>query len=323
MLTDRFGRRITYLRVSLTDRCNLRCMYCMPHHYQWMERAKLLSLEEIERVIRVACDTGIEKIRITGGEPLLRRGAVDLIKRISKLPIKLYMTTNGMLLSRTARALHDAGLQGLNVSVDSLNAEKFSSVTGGGELHAVLDGIQKAQGAGFSPVKVNVVAMRGFNSDEIKDFLLYSKKTGVIIRFIEYMPFSDNVKGKSFFSRTEILKEAAPYLDERRDASSGPGDVAVYYPLAWGGEFGIISPVTCKFCSLCNRLRLTADGHLKPCLGANIEVDMKEALRKGATDKDVRAIFRKAILMKPAEGNYEYESMQEQSPKRPMVCIGG
>lgn len=319
MLTDRFGRRITYLRVSLTDRCNMRCTYCMPKNYHWMGKEKRLTLEEIERVIGVACKIGIEKIRITGGEPLLRQGAVDLIKRISKLPLKIYMTTNGLLLEHYAGALYEAGLHGLNVSVDSLKAENFSSITGGGNLNTVLEGIQKAQEAGFSPVKINVVAMRGFNSNEVKDFLLFSKKTGVIIRFIEYMPFSENVPEKSFFSRTEILKEAAPYLDEQRAPSSAPGDVAVYYPLRDGGEFGIISPVTCKFCSLCNRLRLTSDGYLKPCLGAKIEVNIKDALRNGATDKDVQALFQKAILMKPAEGSYEYESM----PERPMVCVGG
>lgn len=291
----------------------------MPYKYRWMESTEILSLEEIERVVKVASQIGIAKVRITGGEPLLRKGIVGLVERLSHLPVKLYMTTNGMLLSQYAQALHDAGLQGLNVSVDSLNPEKFSSVTGGGNLSVVLEGLKKAQYAGFSPVKVNVVAMQGINSDEVKNFLSFSKETGVIIRFIEYMPFSETISRKNFFSRAEILKSAEPYIDKNRTPSSAPGDVAVYYPLERGGEFGIISPVTCRFCSLCNRLRLTADGFLKPCLGANIEVNIKEALRKGATDKNVQALFQEAIFMKPAEGSYEYESM----PERPMVCVGG
>ncbi len=323
MLTDRFGRRITYLRVSLTDRCNLRCTYCMPKNYHWMGKEKLLTLEEVVRVIGVACKTGIEKIRITGGEPLLRHGAVDLIKRISRLPMKIYMTTNGLLLEHYAGALYEAGLQGLNVSLDSLNEEKFSSITGGGKFSTVLAGIRKAKEAGFRAIKVNVVVMRGLNSDEIEDFLLFSKQEGVTIRFIEYMPFSENITQNNFFSRSEILKVVEPYLRHDRAASSAPGDVAVYYPLRDGGEFGIISPVTCKFCSLCNRLRLTADGYLKPCLGAKIEVNIKEALRNGAADKNVQALFQEAILMKPAEGSYEQENMSERLSKRPMVCIGG
>lgn len=320
MLTDKFGRKISYLRVSLTDRCNLRCTYCMPRAYKWMEKEHILTLEEIERLIKIASELGITKIRLTGGEPLLRQGLADLVKKLSKLPLKIHLTTNGMLLSRYAEDLHRAGLEGINISLDSLRPEKFSAITGGGSLEEVLYGIEKAKEAGFTPVKVNVVVLRNINSDEIENFLWFSKKTGVVIRFIECMPFSTHGSHGRLFSRADILQALKPYLSGDLFPSPRQGEPAAYYPLVWGGEVGIISPITCRFCSLCNRLRLTADGFLKPCLGANIEVNIKEQLRQGADDQILKELFHKAIMLKPEEGRYD----EKRSPDaRPMVCVGG
>jgi len=319
-LVDRFGRRVTYLRVSLTDRCNLRCFYCRPRDFHWREKREILTLEEVERVVDVAASLGIRKVRLTGGEPLLRPGATDLVRRLARIAGigDLALSTNGTLLADLAKPLRDAGLGRVNVSLDTLRFGVFRKITGGSSLAEVLSGIDAAATVGLRPVKLNVVVVRGVNEDELDDLLAFGRRVGAEVRFIEYMPMTgDPAWATRHVPGDEILRRIASWLVPG-DVPVVRGDAAAYYELRDGGAVGIVSPVSCRFCSLCNRLRLTADGRLRPCLTGEGEVDLRSPIRAGAGDATIAALFRQATAAKPASGTYD-----SVPARRPMIAIGG
>jgi len=334
-LLDPLGRQITYLRISITDRCNLRCIYCMPEEgVKWLPRAEVLTLEEIWRIVRVAASMGLRKVRITGGEPTVRRGVVDLIRWIASTPgiEDVAMTTNGLSLSSMASELAQAGLRRVNVSLDTLRPERFREITRWGNLDDVLAGIEAARKAGLSPIKLNVVVMRGINDDEVVEFARTTLWEDWEVRFIELMPFMEDegLCSKSqgdlspSFVPTKVIKrrieEALGPLSPAQSASgAGP---AKYYRLSGGkGLVGFISPLTEHgFCSTCNRMRLTADGKLRPCLLTDHEVDLKGVLRAGGTDKEIKGAILLALRTKP-DAHHLWDGNRPRWRK--MVQIGG
>ena len=327
-LQDSFGRTITSLRISITDRCNLRCRYCMPEDgVTFLRHDDILRYEEIERLIQIALQQGMTKIRLTGGEPLVRKGVVDFIRRVSFLPglQALTLTTNGILLSQYARDLREAGLNYLNISLDTLNAQKFAEMTRFDRFDAVLQGIRSAKEAGFPVVKINVVSVRDFNDDELFDFIHFADQYDLIVRFIEYMPFFGNSwQPKGFLPSQELQAR----LEERFTLLPYPEHPAAaaktYRIPGHNGRIGFISAVSEGFCDRCNRLRLTSDGHLRPCLHGPFEVDVKGALRRGASDEELIALFHEAIDKKPiAHQDFLGHDYTHADYDRAMVGIGG
>ena len=292
-LTDRFGRRHTYLRVSVTDRCNLRCRYCMPAEgIQWIERKDLLSFEEIERIVRALAGAGVNKVRITGGEPTVRRGIEGLIAALAKIEgiEELAMTTNGTTLPKMAQTYRDAGLTHLNVSLDSLDAAKYKEITLHDKFDVVINGIERAIEVGFAPLKVNVVAMKGVNDDEIPAFVEFARHRPVNVRFIEFMPFDGNewTQGRmlSYREMVAIVGEhcAIEPLPHR------PNQVAKDFRIVGGaGTISFVTSMTDDFCSECNRIRLTATGEFKPCLFMLPNVSVRDVLRNGGGEEEVLA----------------------------------
>jgi cyclic pyranopterin phosphate synthase len=326
-LIDRFGRQMNYLRISVTDRCNLRCSYCRPSDDSFcpLAHAEVLTFEEIVRVVRVGARMGVDKVRLTGGEPLVRRGMPTLIQMLKEVPgiHDLALSTNAILLEKQAGDLFGAGLTRLNISLDSIQPERFRQLTGGGELETALNGIRKAVETGFSPIKVNAVVMRGVNENEIADMIDFSAEVGVQMRFIEFMPLCD---GNNWSDSHVPVKEmlAMPGVRERLADIPAENDgyaAARYIPLANGtGDVGFISPMSNRFCDGCNRLRLTADGKIRACLPADDEVDIRTILRADCSDADIEQCLRDVVLMKPEVGVYNFE---EQGRQRSMVQIGG
>jgi cyclic pyranopterin phosphate synthase len=325
-LRDRYGRQVTYLRVSVTDRCNLRCFYCLPRDCGVRWRADQLDLGEIAAVVRVAVGLGIGKIRITGGEPLVRPGVVELVRTLGALPAitDLSLSTNGTLLAAHAGALKAAGLTRVNVSLDSLRPSVFRAVSGRDDLERVVAGIAAARAAGLAPLKLNVVVMRGVNDGELPAMLDFAAAQGAQVRFIEYMPLGLGRRWQSsYVSRAGILERIRWRLAAEPPRHQ-PGDTATYYPLRAGGEVGLISPVSCRFCALCNRLRLTADGRLRPCLTSEGEVDLRGALRPDVSCEAIAAAFRTAAAGRPAEGSYRTGAAGAgMGGGRAMSAIGG
>ena len=326
MIFDSYNRKITYLRVSITDRCNLRCFYCIPKgDIKFKEKREFLSFEEIERVLKIFVQCGIEKIRITGGEPLLRTNFVDFIKRILKIQkIKdLSITTNGLLLKKFAKELKDAGLNRLNISLDTLNPDKFRKITKLGELSNVLDGIELAKNIGFSPIKINVVVLKGINDDELVKFIEFSQKFNLIIRFIEYMPSSVDIDWKKkFFSRQEILSKIAHLVYDSPTEFKAPPEISngIYLRVKGTQNFvGLISPISHNFCSMCNRFRLTADGNLRVCLFNNLGIDIKTLMRTDCSNEELRYAIFKAARLKPKIGLTNTSHTKDLS----MYQIGG
>jgi GTP 3',8-cyclase len=325
---DSFGRPINYLRVSITDRCNLRCIYCMPPEgVHRRDMSEILSYEEIETVVRAAAELGISKVRLTGGEPLARLGVVDLVGMLARIPgiDDLSMTTNATLLHGQAKALAAAGLKRVNISLDSLKPERFRAITHRGSLEDVLGGIAAAKSAGLNPVKVNMVVVRGLNDDEIAEFARLSRDEGWHVRYIEMMPIGANPvwHGDGHFPIREIkdrIQEAlGPLVAASMNVGNGP---ARYYHLRGAGEgtIGFISPVTEHFCAECNRLRLTADGRLRPCLLSDLELDLRSVLRSDAAPDQVREVIQEAIQAKPRRHRLE----EHLGPRgRTMSEIGG
>jgi GTP 3',8-cyclase len=278
------------LRISVTDRCNFRCTYCMPFaEYNWMSRAEILSFDEIERLARLFIQAGVTKIRLTGGEPLVRRGLPDLVHQLAHLDglQDLSLTTNGALLAQQAQALKAAGLRRINVSIDTLRPDRFHEITQRGDLQVVLEGLFVAQRAGLGPIKINAVVIRGFNDDELIELVEFGRRHGFEMRFIEYMDVG-NANGwspeKTFSKREmlEVIHARFPVREIGRAAGSAP---AVDYEfLDGGGAVGIIGSVTEPFCSSCTRVRLTADGKLVTCLFAEGGFDLKTLMRQGASD---------------------------------------
>jgi cyclic pyranopterin phosphate synthase len=323
---DKYGRVIDYLRISVTDRCNLRCIYCMPPEgIQLIEDTSLLSYEEISRVVGVAARLGVRKVRITGGEPLVRKDLPFLIESISSIEgiEDISLTTNGMLLRRMAGPLASAGLNRVNVSLDSLQAERYRQITRGGDLYDVLDGIQEAKRVGLLPVKVNMIPMRGINDDEIGAFALLTKNTDLHVRFIECMPTSaGDLRNQELTIPTEEIKERASNIGALTPVTVRKQGPARYFRFDGApGVLGFISPVTHHFCGSCNRLRLTSDGKLRPCLFSETEIDVRSVLRSGAPDSEVERLLRFAVEVKPER--HELATQQSFGHLKPMSRIGG
>ncbi len=289
-LIDRFGRVHTDLRISVTDRCNFRCQYCMPAEgMQWLDRSDILTFEEIERVSRVLVDRfGVRSIRLTGGEPTVRARLSVLVAKLAKLGVDLSMTTNGATLAMFAHDLRSAGLQRINISLDTLDRQRFIDLTRRDELPKVLEGIDAALAAGFHPVKVNAVLMRGINDDEIVPFLRLGREKGLTVRFIEFMPLDAQGEwsGDRVVPYDEILQQARQEFDfEPIARGTSPAERFAYTDGT--GEFGVIASVTEPFCESCDRIRLTAEGQIRNCLFALEHVDLRQLLRNGGTDDDI------------------------------------
>lgn len=307
-LVDSFNRMVTYLRVSVTDRCNLDCTYCLPSDLPSLKSSEILSYEEIVRLVKAGVSLGVRKVRLTGGEPLVRSGVDELVRQLAELEglEEIALTTNGILLSEFAAPLRAAGLRRINVSLDTLKPDRFGEICKRGSLEEVIGGIREAKRAGLEPVRVNVVVMRGVNDDELADFVLFGREEGVTVRLIEFMPARKNDGWRErYVSRDEMLLRLAELLDPDRMAEVAPTpEPARYYPLRAGaGEVGIISPVSHDFCSLCNRMRLTPDGHLLGCLMSAGRVDVKTPLRAGADDEALRGLFRESLRQKGRKGD--------------------
>ena len=329
MLTDSFTRRIDYLRLSVTDRCNLRCLYCLPEgHAGFAPTHEVLTAAEIERLARVFAAAGISKVRLTGGEPLVRTDIVEIVERLARVPgiTDLSLSTNGVLLGALARPLARAGLRRVNVSLDSLDAERFRAVTRFGRLDEVRSGLDAALAAGLSPVKVNMVVARGLNDDEVGAFAAMTQDLPLHVRFIELMPMGET----GFFSKErwvplpEILAAAGPLeplTEEERPVGHGP---ARYYRRPGArGSVGVISALSCGFCSSCNRLRLTSSGLLVPCLDGETGIDLRGPLRGGADDAELHRLLEETVRAKPREHSMAAKAEAAVSNPRLMCAIGG
>lgn len=302
---DSFGRRINYLRVSLTDRCNFRCVYCMPEHgAHFAPRDDVLRDDEILRIIRAAAAVGFEKIRLTGGEPTIRRNLVDLVHGIAHTPgiHEVSMTTNALRLAPIAEDLKAAGLQRVNISIDSLNPDRFRSMTRGGDMQRVWRGIEAAEAAGLTPIKLNAVIVRGLNDDEVCDLARLTIDRPWQFRFIEMMPLVGvgELAAEAVVPTSEIIARLEREFGEVEFVGWFGSDPARTYRLPGSqGTIGFISSVTEPFCATCNRMRLTADGKLHLCLLRDDELDLRDALRAGASDEDLEASIREAVFLKP------------------------
>ena len=323
-LVDLFGRVHKDFRISVTDRCNFRCQYCMPEEgLDWLKREELLTFEEITRLTKILVENyGINSVRLTGGEPTLRANLSDLISMLSELPIEIALTTNGINMKKNAHIFHSAGLHRVNISIDSLRAERFKEITLRDEMEKVITGIEASIDAGLSPVKINVVVMRGINDDEIIDFAKFGRELGVIVRFIEFMPLDADEKWStlSVVSLEEIFSAInSIYPLEPVKRSNAPASRFRYTD--GRGEIGIVASVTQKFCDTCDRIRITADGQFRNCLFSNEEFDLKEALRSGNTDKEICEFLERAVLAK-REG-HGIGNVDFIRPARSMSQIGG
>ncbi len=325
-LIDRFQRHLNYLRISITDRCNLRCIYCMPRELiPRLQHADVLRYEEIIRAAAVAARLGITKLRITGGEPLVRRDACDLLARLTALPgiREVSLTTNGVLLAERIEAIRAAGVRRINVSLDSLDPRRFAAITGADHFQRVWDGLQAAAASGMHPVKINVVALRGVNEDELADFARLTLSYPFHVRFIEHMPIGQSdFKPSAALLTPEIQSKLAvlgPLEPVPRSRDDGPAQ-RFRLPGALG-EIGFISALSHHFCSRCNRLRLTASGQLRPCLLSDRQEDLRTPLRAGASDEVLAAVFLSAVRHKP-DGHHIGQKIPEAVCGQ-MSAIGG
>lgn len=316
-MNDRFGRTITYLRLSLTERCTLKCAYCRAGEGICPKKSELTK-EEFLRIVNAFAKVGVTKVRLTGGEPMLRRDLLPIISGIRAIPqIKeITMTTNGQHLPGMSLALKEAGLNRLNISLDSLKPERYKAITGGGELSRVLTGIEESRAAGFSPVKLNVVLLRGQNDDETGDFIELTKHSDTHVRFIEYMPLGETDHASLRITGAELL-EKHPQLNAVEPLYRGQPARDYQIP-GYLGRVGFIDPLTHRFCADCNRMRIMSDGMLRPCLGANEEFSLKEALEQ-QSDKMLDEIIARAILQKPETHCFDAGFSAEKTMSR----IGG
>jgi len=327
VLTDSFSRIARKLRISVTDRCNFRCQFCMPQTPVWLPRDDILTYEEMRRVTVLFASMGVDKIRLSGGEPLMRRDVEKLIALLSKIPgvHSVSVTTNGFLLPEKAAALKEAGLGGLTVSLHSLKPDRFSQITGGGPLEQVLAGIKEAKRVGIKPLKINAVIIRGCNEDEILDLASLANGGGVTVRFIEYMPFDGQrmwgmekvVSGKDIVSR---LRERFELVLEPRES----GSTAQIYRFGEGaGRIGIITSITEPFCGDCDRIRLSADGKIVPCLFDKAGFDLRPLLRGGASDEELKDFIIAAFHQKAPGVEAILKKYRNLEHVRPMHTIGG
>jgi cyclic pyranopterin phosphate synthase len=326
MLTDTFGRVHTYLRISLTERCNLRCQYCMPAEGVTLKpQPEILTFEEIERLAYLFVGAGVDKIRLTGGEPLVRKDVEEVVRRIGRIPglRTLAMTTNGLLLAKKLPDLHAAGLNLLNISLDTLRPDRFAHITRREGFDLVLQAIESALTFGYRPVKVNCVVMRGFNDDELADFVDLTRDRPIEVRFIEYMPFAGNGwQDDRFMPYTEMSERIVARHPALERVADGPNETSkTYHVPGYAGSVGFITSMSENFCGGCNRLRITADGNLKVCLFGNAEVSLRDAMRAGATDDDLRVLIAAAVQRKKAAHAGMYAIAEAEN--RPMILIGG
>lgn len=327
-LIDRFERKIDYLRISVTDRCNLRCIYCMPASgILNKNQNEIISFEEIYRIVNVAVNLGIKKIRLTGGEPLVRKDLVLLIKKLKNIHglREICLTTNGTYLTECAYAFRKAGLDRVNISLDSLIPEKFNKITRGGDLERVLRGIEIALSAGFSSLKINTVLINGFNTDEIQSFANLTKTKQIHVRFIEYMPtYLECVSTAGLFFSTLKAKGILGSLGELSQIDNESSGTARIFRIKGSlGTVGFISPISEPFCSSCNKLRLTSDGRLRSCLHSSKGMDLKKAIERGATDADLAMLIKEAVALKPAAHNLCNMPISLDSENFSMCQIGG
>lgn len=329
-LTDRFGRRHTYLRLGLTERCNLRCVYCMPAAgVPLTPTARTLATDEIERLATLLVGAGVEKVRLTGGEPLARKDAVDVAARLGRLGLRsLAMTTNGVLLESRLPDLQAAGLTDLTVSLDTLREDRFREITRRPGLGRVLSAIDAALRAGYAigaphTLKVNVVALKGVNEDEVADFAAWAAREPIEVRFIEVMPFDGNGWDRTeLVPWTETLERIESAHGRLRPLDDGPHATAQTFTRdGWRGRVGFVASMTAPFCAGCNRLRITADGHLKVCLFGPSEVSLRDALRAGASDDEVLGLVRQSLAGKHAA--HAGMDVLAATENRPMITIGG
>jgi cyclic pyranopterin phosphate synthase len=324
-LVDPYSRTVRDLRISVTDRCNLRCRYCMPADgLAWLPRSEILTYEEIERVARVCVERfGFDGVRITGGEPTVRANLPLLVELLARLGVDLSMTTNGVSLGLVAHELRAAGLQRVNISCDSLRPERFAEMTRRDDLARVLDGIDAAVAAGFDPVKVNCVLMRGVNDDEILDLAAFGRERGVVMRFIEFMPL--DADGAWTAATVVTQDEIVATIDAVHPLEAVPGPGAApatrYRYRDGGGEIGVVASVTRSFCATCDRVRLTADGQFRSCLFAVREADLRSVLRSGGSDDDLAAAVEAEVGTKWA--GHTIGQVQFIRPARSMSQIGG
>ena len=333
-MQDHYGHRISYLRVSITDRCNERCTYCMPHELQeWLPREEILTFEETLRLIRIAAELGVSKIRITGGEPLTRRGVLGLVRELPRIPglHDIGVSTNGTLLAREvepqvtmAQALRSASVRSVNISLDTLDRRVYSEITGR-DLHMqVLEGIDAAITAGFNQIKLNTVLMRGRNEDQLIPLIEFAAARNLILRFIEMMPVSTRevLDEENFISTVEAKRRIESHfgslIREPEFRTNGP---ATYYQIPGRQQrIGFIGAMTnLHFCESCNKLRLTCDGKLRPCLGSYLEFDIMKPLRAGASDQELTDFFLDVVDRKPEQHDFR----DNYKPGRKMIAIGG
>ena len=328
-LVDSYGRRIKSMRISVTDKCNFRCTYCMPAEgLPWLKKAEILSYEEIERIARVAVSIGIEQIRLTGGEPLVRRDVPELVRQLRAIDglRSLSITTNGILLKQQAKALAEAGLTRVNVSLDSLMREKFAEITRRDQLTRVLEGLAELENyPSIHPIKINAVAVRGFSEAEVLDFVQFARNKAYVMRWIEFMPLdADQVwRKEDILSGAEIKAIIEESYGPLVQITTGdPSETARRYTFSDGvGEVGFINPVSEPFCSTCDRIRLTADGQLRTCLFATEETDLRAVLRSGADDETIAQTLRQAVWNK--ELKHYIGDKRFKRASRSMSMIGG
>ena len=326
-LIDRFGRKVDYLRISITDRCDFRCVYCMAEEMTFLPRAQILTLEEIYTLAKTFVGLGVSKIRVTGGEPLVRKGAVELLGKIGKLPEldELVMTTNGSQLDQVAPALMDAGVKRINISLDTLDADKFRVLTRTGDLAQVLKGIQTAIKTGFKRIKINAVILKNRNHDEVVDLVRFAIDRGVDISFIEEMPLgmvNQHDRAEAYYSSDLIQSDLEQHFSLLPTTEKTGGPSKYFRVSGTDTKVGFISPHSHNFCSTCNRVRLTAEGRLLLCLGNEHSVDLKRVIRSnpGNTERLKRAI-RDAMLIKPEK--HEFDIKEQPVILRHMSATGG
>ncbi len=325
-LIDDFQRPITYLRLSVTDRCNLRCVYCRPaRSIAMLRHSEVLRHEEFLRLVRIAARLGVSKVRVTGGEPLVRRGVIDFLSALTEIQglSDISLTTNGVMLKNHLSEIRNAGIRRLNISLDTLDSRKFHNITGFDRFDEVWEAILLAHEMGFSPIKINVVALKGINDAELADLAGLSFKYPFHVRFIEYMPvgssittFAQHLPVEKIMDRVQVLGRLIP---EPHKASDGPADRFRFEGAM--GQIGIIGAISHRFCHCCNRLRLTASGQLRPCLFSNNFLDIRAALRKGMLDEDLAEIFKAAVRMKPR--NHQVETDRWHQVGAIMSSVGG
>lgn len=327
-MTDGFGRRITYIRVSVTDRCNIRCVYCMPEEgMPWIPKQKFLTFEELATIVGVMGEMGLEKVRITGGEPTVRKGLPEFVRMLRQIPSiqQIALSTNAILFEEQGPALVEAGVNQINISLDTFKKEKFALISRRDYHDKVMRGIAKAEELGIDPLKINCTVLKGFNDDEILDFAHITRERPWHVRFIEFMPLegSKDLQKAAYISNQEILARLMEDSELRPVNPFLNGGPAVYYQYPGApGTVGFINPLSHNFCARCNRMRLTAQGGLRPCLFSDIEIPLGEALREGASRQEVRELILQALGVKP-ERHYLVEKGADASQLIALSQVGG